>query len=118
SSREKEFLVSKVPEEIRFQEYIFTILGLVLLSVGIFTAFLLNVRLGIFFVMGGTVMTMIGVAFPPKKKLKREKQEKEPEKAHSCPKCNKEISENFKICPYCRFNLKSRAGAFSKRPEK
>jgi len=105
--KEGELIVSKMPAETRLLGDAITTLGLILLSLGIIIVFLLNAFLGMFLVVGGIVMTVIGVTLPPRKKMKGEKLEKEPEEMQLCPQCNKEISKVLKICPYCRFNLKS-----------
>lgn len=105
--KEGELIVSKMPAETRLLGDAITALGLILLSLGIIIVFLLNAFLGMFLVVGGIVMTVIGVTLPPRKKMKGEKLEKEPEEMQLCPQCNKEISKVLKFCPYCRFNLKS-----------
>jgi hypothetical protein len=105
--KEGELVVSKISAETRLLGDVITTLGLILLSLGTIIALLLNVLLGIVFVMAGIVMTIIGIAPPTRKKIKEEKLEKESEEMQLCPQCNKEISKALKICPYCRFNLKS-----------
>ncbi len=105
--KEGELIVSKMPAETRLLGDAITALGLIFLSLGIIIVFLLNPILGMFLVVGGIVMTVIGVAFPLRKKIRREKLEKEPEETQLCPQCNKEISKVLKICPHCHFNLKS-----------
>jgi len=79
---------------------------MILLSLGSIITVLLNALFGMFFVIGGIVMIVI--ATPPRKKIKGQKLEKEPEEMQLCPQCNKKISKTFKICPYCRFSLKTR----------
>jgi len=106
--KDGELIISRILIKTRRLGEVITILGLMLLSAGIFSVFLLNTLLGMFFAMGGIVITLIGVALPSIKKKRGEKLEKKLEKMYPCPQCNKEISKNFKICPYCRFDLKSR----------
>jgi len=104
-----ELVISKFSTKTRLKDIV-TVLGLALLSGGVFTAFLFNALLGMVFVTGGIVIAVMGVAFPPIKRIKEEKLEKEIKETHPCPQCHKEISKNFKLCPYCRLDLKSRTG--------
>jgi len=108
---EGELVVSKVATETRLLRDTITAFGLILLSLGSIIAVLLNVLLGMFFVIGGIVIIMI-IAVPPGKKIKRilaaETVELEkPEEMQLCPQCNKKISKTFKKCPYCRSSLKN-----------
>ena len=102
--KEGELVVSKISAETRLLRDIILSFGLIILSLGSIITLLLNALLGMFFVIGGIVMTVMAVAPPIRKKAKIEK---EPEEMQLCPQCNKEISKALKICPYCRFNLKS-----------
>ena len=106
--KEGELLVQEMPAETRLLGDVITAFGLIFLSLGIIVVFLLTPPIvGMFLVVGGIVMTVIGVVRPPKKKIKGEKLEKEPEEMQLCPQCNKEISISLKFCPHCHFNLKS-----------
>jgi len=105
--KEGELIISKMPTETRLLGDVIITFGLILLSLGTIIVLLLNALLGMFLVIGGIVMTVIGVAPPTRIKIKREKLEKEPEEMQLCPQCNKKISKALKTCPYCRFNLKT-----------
>jgi len=105
--KEGELIVQEMPAETRLLGDVITAFGLVFLSLGTIIVFLLNALLGMFLVVGGIVMTVIGVALSTRKKIKGEKLEKKPEEMQLCPQCNKEISKILKTCPHCRFNLKS-----------
>ena len=105
--KDGKLMVSKMPAETRLRGDVITTLGLILLSLGTIIALLLNALLGMFLVIGGIVMTVIRVAPPTRKRIKGEKIEKESEEKRLCPQCKKEISKALKICPHCRFNLKS-----------
>ena len=107
SLKEGELMVSEAPAETRLLGDVITAFGLIFLSLGIIIIFLLTPIVGIFLVVGGIVMTAIGVVFLPKKNIKREKLEEEPEETQVCPQCNKEISISLQICPHCHSKLKS-----------
>jgi hypothetical protein len=111
---EGELVVSKMSTQTKLSGVSTTILGLALLSAGVFSIILfLRIPLGIFLISAGIVMTVIGVPLLPRKKIKRipavETVELEkPEEMQLCPQCNKKISKTFRNCPYCRFSLKTR----------
>jgi DNA-directed RNA polymerase subunit RPC12/RpoP len=113
--KDGELKASKISAETRLLGDAVTTLGLILLSLGTIIVFLLDPLLGLFFVVGGIAMTLMGVTLPPRKKVKKEKPEKELEEKRLCPQCNKEISKVLKICPYCRFNFKSVCPSCGKR---
>ena len=107
SLEEEKLIISEAPAETSLLRDVITAFGLIFLSLGIIIVFLLTPIVGMFLVVGGIVMTVIGVVLLPKKKITGEKLEKEPEETQVCPQCKKKISTSLKICPHCHFNLKS-----------